>query len=176
MGRLVSGMTAPQGTSDGAADGAASDHSSANACIVSLVRAGEAFVGLTNRALRPYRLSTAGRQALAVLEGAGEPLTPTEIARRLIVTTATITSVLDTLEGRGLVERRPDPDDRRRLRIAITPAGAALAAAFVPEVVALQTAVMAGIAEPDRRRLITLVQQIHDAIAAVDVDAALATH
>ena len=93
----------------------------ANECIVGIVRAGEAFVALANRALSGYQLSPAARQALAVLDGAGEPLSPTGIARRLIVTTASVTSLLDTLERRGLVERRPDPADRRRLLVAITP-------------------------------------------------------
>jgi DNA-binding MarR family transcriptional regulator len=36
------------------------------------------------------------------------------MAERLIVTTASVTSLLDTLERRGLLERRPDPTDRRR--------------------------------------------------------------
>jgi DNA-binding MarR family transcriptional regulator len=117
---------------------------SANECIVGIVRAGEAFVALANRALSGYQLSPAARQALAVLDGAGEPLSPTEIARRLIVTTASVTSLLDTLERRGLVERRPDPADRRRLLVAITPPAQAMVRQYVPEVVALQGAVMSG--------------------------------
>jgi DNA-binding MarR family transcriptional regulator len=139
---------------------------SANECIVGIVRAGEAFVALANRALSGYQLSPAARQALAVLDGAGEPLSPTEIARRLIVTTASVTSLLDTLERRGLVERRADPADRRRLLVAITPPAQDLVRQYVPEVVALQTAVMSGIAEEDRQHLIAVLTRIGEAIAA----------
>jgi MarR family transcriptional regulator, 2-MHQ and catechol-resistance regulon repressor len=139
---------------------------SANECIVGIVRAGEAFVALANRALSGYQLSPAARQALAVLDGAGEPLSPTEIARRLIVTTASVTSLLDTLERRGLVERRADPADRRRLLVAITPPAQDLVRQYVPEVVALQTAVMSGIGEDDRQHLIAVLTRIREAIAA----------
>jgi DNA-binding MarR family transcriptional regulator len=139
---------------------------SANECIVGIVRAGEAFVALANRALSGYQLSPAARQALAVLDGAGGPLSPTEIARRLIVTTASVTSLLDTLERRGLVERRPDPADRRRLLVAITPPAQAMVRQYVPEVVALQGAVMSGIGEEDRQQLIAVLTRIREAIAA----------
>lgn len=139
---------------------------SANECIVGIVRAGEAFVALANRALSGYQLSPAARQALAVLDGAGEPLSPTEIARRLIVTTASVTSLLDTLERRGLVERRADPADRRRLLVAVTPPGRDLVRQYVPEVVALQAAVMSGIGEEDREQLVAVLTRIREAIAA----------
>lgn len=141
--------------------------SSANECIVGIVRAGEAFVALANRTLSGYQLSPAARQALAVLDGAGEPLSPTEIARRLIVTTASVTSLLDTLERRGLVERRADPADRRRLLVTITPPAQDLVRQYVPEVVALQAAVMTGIGEEDRQQLIAILTRIREAIAAV---------
>ena len=139
---------------------------SANECIVGIVRTGEAFVALANRVLSGYQLSPAARQALAVLDGAGEPLSPTEIARRLIVTTASVTSLLDTLERRGLVERRPDPADRRGLLVAITPTAQAMVRQYVPEVVALQGAVMSGIGEEDRQQLIAVLTRIREAIAA----------
>ena len=139
---------------------------SANECVVGIVRAGEAFVALANRALSGYQLSPAARQALAVLDGAGEPLSPTEISRRLIVTTASVTSLLDTLERRGLIERHADPADRRRLLVAITPPAQDLVRQYVPEIVALQAAVMSGIGEEDRRHLIAVLTRIREAIAA----------
>ena len=73
------------------------------------------------------------------------------------MTTASVTtSLLDTLERRGLVERRPDLADRRRLLVAITDEGRALVNQFLPEVVALQTAVMAQLSEPQRLELARL--------------------
>jgi DNA-binding MarR family transcriptional regulator len=49
-----------------------------------------------------------------------------EFADALVCTRATITGIIDTLEGKGLVERRPNPDDRRSLLATLTEAGWAL--------------------------------------------------
>jgi DNA-binding MarR family transcriptional regulator len=108
--------------------------------------------------------------ALAILEGAGQPLSPTAIADRLIVTTASVTSLLDTLERRGLVERRPDPTDRRRLLVVITKDGAAIVDQFLPEVVALQTAALATLTEPQRRQLIKLLTTLEAGLTTLDTD------
>lgn len=144
---------------------------SANATLVDLIRTAEAFAGTADRTLREHRLSRAGRQALAVLDGSAEPLSPTAIAGRLLVTTASVTSLLDTLERRGLVERRADPDDRRRLLVSLTADGRALVDRFLPEVVALQTAAMAGLSESQRRQLRLLLGKVRDGLSAVDPEA-----
>ena len=106
------------------------------------MRAGYAFISLVNRTLRAHDLSAAGRETLAVLDGADGPLSPGVIAERLIVTAATITTVLDTLERRGMVERTIDKADRRRQLVSITPAGREAVDAFLPQIVTLQTELM----------------------------------
>ncbi|MFC6286736.1 MarR family winged helix-turn-helix transcriptional regulator [Nocardioides sp. GCM10027113] len=55
----------------------------------------------------------------------GEPLGPAEIARRLGVTTAASSGIVDRLTERGHVVRTPHPSDRRRTAVTITPSGAA---------------------------------------------------
>ncbi len=50
---------------------------------------------------------------------------PGELARLWQVTPAVITGIIDRLERRELVRREPDPDDRRRLRLALTETGLA---------------------------------------------------
>lgn len=47
----------------------------------------------------------------------------TDLARRWEVTPAVVTGVIDRLERRGLVRREADPNDRRRLFLALTPRG-----------------------------------------------------
>jgi DNA-binding MarR family transcriptional regulator len=56
---------------------------------------------------------------------------PGELARLWQVTPAVITGIIDRLERRELVRREPDPDDRRRLRLALTETG--LAASMLVE-------------------------------------------
>jgi DNA-binding MarR family transcriptional regulator len=135
---------------------------------MALVRTSERLLASFDQALRHHRLSRAGREALAVLEGAGRPLSPTSIAERLIVTTASVTSLLDTLERRGLVERHPDPTDRRRLLIEITPDGKAIVDQFLPEVVALQTAALATLTEVQRRQLVELLATLGANLTTLD--------
>ncbi|MFN8590545.1 MAG: MarR family transcriptional regulator [Thermomicrobiales bacterium] len=48
---------------------------------------------------------------------------PGELARKLRVAPAVVTGLLDRLEQRGYLRRLADPDDRRRLRLALTEAG-----------------------------------------------------
>ena len=52
-----------------------------------------------------------------------EPLPMRELADLLGYDASNITAIADKLEGRGAVERQPDPDDRRVKRLALTPAG-----------------------------------------------------
>jgi DNA-binding MarR family transcriptional regulator len=144
---------------------------SANMSVVALAQVGEAFLALVDKALRHHNLSRAGREALAVIEGAGQPLSPTAIAQRLIVTTASVTSLLDTLERRGFVVRLPDPRDRRKLLVELTQDGRAIVEAFLPQVVALQTAVMAPLSEPQRHQLVKLLSTVRAGLAAVDAEA-----
>jgi DNA-binding MarR family transcriptional regulator len=142
--------------------------------VTALVRTYEAWNGVANKALRQHRLSPAGRQALAVLEGADRPLSPTTIAERLLVTTASMTSLLDTLEGRGFITRSPDPDDRRKVLVTLTENGRHVVDEFLPHVVALQTALMAGLTESQRRQLLESLAAIREATDILDADAVIA--
>ena len=61
---------------------------------------------------------------VAALRGIQEGITsPGDLARLWRVTPAVITGILDRLERRGLVRREPDPADRRRQRLALSPEG-----------------------------------------------------
>jgi DNA-binding MarR family transcriptional regulator len=49
--------------------------------------------------------------------------TMSDLASTLQVSVSTITGVIDQLEGKGLVERTDHPEDRRSLRVRLTPKG-----------------------------------------------------
>ncbi len=105
----------------------------ATECYANLIRTGDLLVGLHNRhTADQYQLSPSARSVLAVVEGAREPLEPTVIAERLMVTTGSMTSLLDNLEKRGLVRRLPHPEDRRKLLIDITPDAEAIVSELLP--------------------------------------------
>ena len=54
------------------------------------------------------------------------------IAERLLITTGSMTSLLDTLQKRGLIRRLPHPGDRRKLLVGITPDAQLIVDEFLP--------------------------------------------
>lgn len=62
---------------------------------------------------------------LAALRRAGAPyeLSPGRLLRDTLVTSGTMTNRVDRLAARGMVERYPDPDDRRGVLVRLTPEG-----------------------------------------------------
>ncbi|MFH9420690.1 MarR family winged helix-turn-helix transcriptional regulator [Streptomyces sp. NPDC017529] len=71
--------------------------------------------------------SLTGAQARVLGLLAHEPMPMRRIAQRLKCEPSNVTGIVDRLETRGLVERRPDPADRRVKLAAPTDAGAATA-------------------------------------------------
>ncbi|WP_244931935.1 MarR family transcriptional regulator [Nocardioides sp. W7] len=67
-----------------------------------------------------------GETELVTLEHlADNSVGPAELARRLTVSTAASTGIVDRLEARGHVERRPHAHDRRRTEVHLTDSGRA---------------------------------------------------
>lgn len=56
-----------------------------------------------------------------------EGISQQELARKLLVGRSNMTMLLPQMERRGLIERKPDPEDRRVLRLYLTDSGKALA-------------------------------------------------
>ena len=71
---------------------------------------------LTNeRIARSIGLNVVDFQTYGVLLRNGEPMTPGQLSQATELPSSTTTRVLDRLEGKGMVERRPDPHDRRKI-------------------------------------------------------------
>lgn len=132
-------------------------------------------MGLHNRQTADaYQLSPSGRQILAVVEGAGEPLEPSVIAQRLLITTGSVTSLLDNLEKRDLIRRLPHPQDRRKLLVDITPAAQAIVDELLPSLHARERDVMsAALSKSEQRELLRLIAKLqHAALQAQSTPAA----
>jgi MarR family transcriptional regulator for hemolysin len=96
--------------------------------------------------------------------------TQTQLADRLAIGRAAIGSVIDQLESRGLVDRTPNPADRRVWLVAITPAGVDLAAQIGEVDAMLRAELRRGIGREERQALAwvmtRLQQNLQQAIAA----------
>jgi DNA-binding MarR family transcriptional regulator len=81
-----------------------------------------ALSDLSTQALAPLQIN--GRElAVLVLLGGNEPLSQLQAAGRLRVDRTTMVDLIDSLELKQFVQRRPDPSDRRRNIVALTAAG-----------------------------------------------------
>ncbi len=96
---------------------------SAVEAVINVMAVAELMFGRKESHLAPFGLSKGGHNILNVLAGADEPLTPTQLGERVLVRPATVTGLVDTLVRNGHVERRPDPQNRRRVLVSITDAG-----------------------------------------------------
>lgn len=115
----------------------------------------------------PWGLSPHQARALmAVARHTDTPPRISELAERLDVTPRSATEVVDALEEQGLVERGPDPSDRRAVRLAVTQEGGRV----VSEIRAARQEVgrraMGALTDQERAQLRTLVGKLMDSLDA----------
>ena len=82
----------------------------------------KAYLAFHRRDGRRGGLSNASRAVLTHLVGSG-PITIGEAADHLDRAQSVVSEIVSQLEGHGLVEREPDPSDRRRTLVWLTDAG-----------------------------------------------------
>ena len=86
--------------------------------------------------------------------------TPAELADLSHVTRATMTGLIDTLERDGLVNREPDPTDRRMMSVTLTSKGRALMQQILPQHFQRMAALMKPLNEAERKTLVDLLVKI----------------
>lgn len=78
------------------------------------------------RLFRQYGLTEAQFNALFALKYKTQVWSQSDLGKRLVVTRASITSLLDKLEAKSLVRRMPVPGNRRSFHVELTAAGRSL--------------------------------------------------
>lgn len=126
-------------------------------------RAGERIrQGLAGN-LAGAELDFAGFDVLMTLRRQGEhggSLTPSELAKDMMLSTSAMTNRLDRLEKRGLIARQADPQDRRSLRILLTPEGFALIERLVVSHVATEERLLSPLGASEREQLKALLAKV----------------
>ncbi|WP_172381638.1 MarR family winged helix-turn-helix transcriptional regulator [Streptomyces sp. MNP-20] len=97
---------------------------------------------------------------LGALRRTGHELTPGELARETFSSGAAVTKRLKLLQERALIERRPDTRDRRVAHVRLTDAGRDLVDAVLPDQLAYETTVLAGLAGDGQERLGALLGEL----------------
>jgi len=94
--------------------------------VLNIVRTATVLSSKAAQLFRDFGLTEAQFNVLFALKFTEGNITQAELGKRLVVTRASITSVLDKLESKGWVKRVDVPENRRIHHVALTDAGRAL--------------------------------------------------
>jgi DNA-binding MarR family transcriptional regulator len=90
-----------------------------------------------------------------------------EVIDQYRVSSATMTGIIDTLEGEGLIERIRSPHDRRRVNVRITEAGRQFMDAFLPIHHQSMVQFTEGLTIAERETLLKQLEKMSQGIAGV---------
>jgi DNA-binding MarR family transcriptional regulator len=127
---------------------------------MNLVRTADMLVKCIGDLVQPFGLSPSSALVLGILADAGSPLPPNQIASRLIISRATVTGLIDSLEQRGYVRRQPHSNDRRMLLIEPTETGRRVAHEFRVVVHHHQAIWMAALSETEQIQLLGALHRL----------------
>lgn len=96
--------------------------------------------------------------------GHEDGLPQTELARQTLVRPATLTEVLQRMEGAGLIERRTDPTDQRVSRVYLTPNGEEARGQAEAIWREIETDLSTILSAAERARLVPLLQKLRDGL------------
>ncbi len=91
--------------------------------LLNVVRTANLISARAAQLFRRFGLTEAQFNALFALKFAGDGITQAELGKRLVVTRASVTSLLDKLEGKSLVIRIDVPGNRRINHVTLTDKG-----------------------------------------------------
>src|SRR5688500_922624 len=111
---------------------------------------------------REHGLEPGWHDVLATLRRSGPSyqLRPSDFTASLMLTSSGTTKRLDRLERAGLIERSPDPADRRGVVITLTDEGRALIDRVTEAHLANEARLLAGLSAAERDRLAALLRKL----------------
>lgn len=97
---------------------------------------------------------------LATLRRSGEPFTlsPSQLYQSMMLSSGAMTSRLDRLENKGLIEREHSKEDRRAVHVSLTAEGKSLIDKALPQHIQCQSALFAGVSAEDRPVLLQILK------------------
>ena len=111
---------------------------------------------------KAHGLEPGWHDVLATLRRTGPPyrLRPTDLTDALMLTSSGTTKRLDRLEHAGLIQREPDPDDRRGTLITLTSAGHELIDSVTEAHLANERRLLSALDEREQRDLADLLRKL----------------
>ncbi len=113
----------------------------------------------SRESLAPWDITPSHSRALGVLTRHGR-MRLSELSEHLHIAARSTTEVVDGLQDRGLVERRPDPDDRRATLVVLTDHGQRVGDAIRDARNAEAERFFGLLSEPDQSQLAELLRKL----------------
>ena len=136
------------------------DPSALKTCVV-LLRTGSDLLTAFETILGKHGLSQGRFLTLIVMNRTpNKAISPSVLAEKVGVKRATMTGLLDGLEGKGLVERVAHPEDRRKVSIRLTDTGRQVLDEMLPDYYSRIAKLMVNLTENERKSLISLLGKI----------------
>jgi DNA-binding MarR family transcriptional regulator len=122
------------------------------------------------RGLEGHGLQSGWFDVLAALRRAGRPyaLNPTDLMAATMLSSGGITKRLDRLAEAGLIERRPDPADRRGTLVRLTRKGRSAIDRALEAHLANEERLLLALAPGDQRRLDRLLRRLLGSLEAAE--------
>jgi DNA-binding MarR family transcriptional regulator len=114
------------------------------------------------KGLAPYGLQPGWFDLLAALRRAGTPyeLNPTQLMRATLLSSSGMTKRLDRMEAAELIERRPDPHDRRGTLVRLTRRGKSVIDSAVETHIGNEERLLGALTAAERRTLDGLLKNL----------------
>ena len=136
----------------------------ATECAMNLVLTADLLEKSIATLLTPFDLSPATGLVLSILADSQAPISPNAIADRLIISRASVTSLLDSLEKRGYVKRQPHPSDRRMIWVEPTDLGRQISDEFRPIVHQHQKVWLDVLNKEEQERLLEMLSRLQSSL------------
>ncbi|MCP2678497.1 MarR family transcriptional regulator [Maricaulaceae bacterium NA33B04] len=138
----------------------------------------------------PYRLSVASNKAssliakayqtrfglsiwewrvIAVLGGQARAMTAQGVCEATAMDKVTVSRAIRALDSRGLVRRKPKPEDKRASDVTLTEEGEAIYAEIAPSALDYEARMLAGFSDEERETLKTLLEKLERHLDSVSL-------
>ena len=123
----------------------------------------------THDLLSPMGVKGPGAPAMRLIgQACDDGLRLVDLAEGMMVSPAFIARIVDHLESDGFVERRPDPDDRRALRVVLTKAGAKIEAQVRPIMAEFSDDLLSALTKTEQAQLQDYLQRLAERADELD--------
>jgi DNA-binding MarR family transcriptional regulator len=139
----------------------------ATECAMNLVFSVDLVLKRIASLIQHLNITPASGLVLSILADSVEPVPPHKIAEQLIISRATVTGLIDSLERRGFVTRLRHPTDRRMLLVELTDDGRRVTNEFRPIVHNAEKAWFDNFSDAEQRQLLKFLVRLQTTLTDI---------